>query len=135
MRIFLSYRFTGEDLKELAVILENIVSSLKKAGHEVFCSFWKGKFFDKNKFTARQILEYALGELENCDAILAFVKSKKKSEGMLLEIGYALARKKLFILAIKEGINTTFLKQLADQIIEFKTLEELYKKLKKFRIE
>jgi nucleoside 2-deoxyribosyltransferase len=78
-------------------------------------------------------LEYALKELNNSDCLLAFVKSKKKSEGMLLEIGYALAKRKKFILAIKKDIKTTFIREIADQVIEFRTLEELYRKLQNLK--
>jgi len=133
MRIFLSYRFTGEDPNELKTTIQNICLSLEKAGHSHFCSFWKGDFFNEHKFTHRQILEYALKELDDSDCILAFVKSEEKSEGMLIEIGYALAKRKKFILAIKKDIETTFIKEMADQIIEFEGLNELYNKLSKLK--
>ena len=72
-------------------------------------------------------------ELDDSDCILAFVKSEEKSEGMLIEIGYALAKRKKFILAIKKDIETTFIKEMADQIIEFEGLNELYNKLSKLK--
>ena len=131
MKVFLSYRFTGEDPAELKEVLKRLCASLDKAGHGCFCSFWKDDFFNENKFTHKQILDYAFKEIDNADCLLAFVKSKEKSEGMLLEIGYALAKKKKFILAVKKGIDTVFLHEMADQVIEFENLEELYEKLEK----
>lgn len=133
MKIFISYRFTGEKTEELKSVIGNICSALEKAGHNHFCSFWKGDFFNENRFTHKQILEHALNELENSDCLLAFVKSEEKSEGMLIEIGYAIAKKKKFYLAIKKGIKTTFIREIANKIIEFETLEELYSKLKKLK--
>ena len=53
---------------------------------------------------------------------------------MLIEIGYAIAKGKRFILAIKKGVETTFIREIADKIIEFETLEELYSKLKKLKV-
>jgi len=50
-----------------------------------------------------------------------------------MEIGYALAKRKQFILAIKKDIKTTFMREMADEIIEFENLEELYNKLTKFK--
>lgn len=129
----MSYRFTGEKTEELKSVIGNICSALEKAGHNHFCSFWRGDFFNENRFTHKQILEYALNELENSDCLLAFVKSEEKSEGMLIEIGYAIAKKKKFYLAIKKGIKTTFIREIANKIIEFETLEELYSKLKKLK--
>lgn len=129
MKIFLSYRFTGEDAEVLKKILKKIGESLKKAGHEHFCSFWESEFFEKNNFSNEQIMNYALRELDDSDACLAFIKSNDKSEGMLLEAGYALAKGKRFYLAIKKGVSVTFMKELAGKVIEFETLEELYEKL------
>ncbi|OIO53090.1 hypothetical protein COT40_00405 [Candidatus Peregrinibacteria bacterium CG08_land_8_20_14_0_20_41_10] len=133
MKVFLSYRFIGEDPRVLKEIIHEICKSLEKAGHSHFCSFWKEDFFNENKFTHQQILEYALKELEGSDVYLAFIKSKDKSEGMLLEAGYALAKKKKFYLAIQKGIGTTFMRKIADKIVEFETLEELYDKLGKLK--
>ncbi len=133
MKIFISYRRTGEDPEELKEVIHNIFTNLEKAGHTPFCSFLKDDLFKKNKFTHKQILEYALNELDKSDICLAFVKSENKSEGMLLEIGYALAKKKKFVLAIKEGVRTVFIREMADQTIEFETLDQLYSKLSKLK--
>ncbi|MBI5871637.1 hypothetical protein HZB88_00965 [archaeon] len=133
MRIFLSYRFTGEDSVVLKEIIQNICNSLEKAGHSHFCSFWKGDFFNGNKFTHKQILEHALEELEKSDVYLAFIRSEDKSEGMLIEAGYALAKKKKFYLAIKKGVYTVFLREIADKVIEFEELDKLYEKLSKLK--
>jgi nucleoside 2-deoxyribosyltransferase len=133
MRIFVSYRFTGEDPDQLRTVIHEICSSLENAGHQTFCSFWKGDFYKENKFTHKQILNYALDELERSDMYLAFVKSEDKSEGMLIEAGYAIAKNKKVYLAIKKGIRTTFIREMADKIIEFETLDELYQALNKLK--
>ena len=133
MKIFLSYRFTGEDPEVLRETIQNICNSLEKAGHSYYCSFWKGDFFNENRFTHKQILEHALEELQKSDVYLAFIKSEDKSEGMLIEAGYALAKKKKFYLAIKKGVHTVFLKEIADKVIEFESLNELYEKLGKLK--
>ena len=133
MKIFLSYRFTGEDPNVLKETIHNICSSLEKSGHGHYCSFWKEGFFNENKFTHKQILEHALQELEKSDIYLAFVKSEDKSEGMLIEAGYAIAKKKKFYLAIKKGVHTVFLREMADKVIEFEELGELYEKLGKLK--
>jgi len=129
MKIFLSYKFNGEDPEILKEIITKIGDSLEKAGHICFCSFWHEDFYHENKFTHKQILEHALEELKQSDINLAFVKSADKSEGMLLEAGYALAQKKKFYLAIKKGVETVFLREIADKVIEFEDLDDLYEKL------
>jgi len=131
MKIFLSYKFTGEDQESLKENLSKISSSLEKAGHKCFYSFFRENFFREKNFTNKQILEYALKELDISDVILAFIKSEDRSEGMLLEIGYAIAKKKKFILAIKKGVKTTFLREMANRRIEFENIEDLCSKLSK----
>lgn len=41
MKIYLAFKFTGEDPVMLDKELSAIGETLKEAGHEVFCSFWK----------------------------------------------------------------------------------------------
>ena len=131
MRIFISYRFTGENPEELNETMKNICDILERKGHKTSCSLWKGDFFKKNNFTNKKILEYALKELDDSDIYLAFIKSKDKSEGMLIEAGYALAKGKKFVLVIKKDIKTTFMHELANKIIKFKDLKDFYEKLDK----
>lgn len=133
MKIFISYRFTGEDLKELDNTLGKIRSVLMEGGHQVFCSFWSEELFKSNNFTNKQILEYAFEELRKSDIVLVFVKSPEKSEGMLIEVGYALASEKKIILAVKNDVKTTFLHQITNEVIEFESLDDLCIKLKELK--
>ncbi len=133
MKIFLSHRFTGEDPEILKETISKIEKTLESAEYECFCSFWKADFFEKNNFTHQQILEYVLKELDQADIYLAFIKSDEKSEGLLIEMGYALAKKKKIYVVIKEGVKTTFAEEIADKVIKFKTLKNLYKKLEGLR--
>lgn len=128
MKLFISYRFTGEDFSELKTSLSLIVSALRK-NNEVYCSIEDEDFFLKNNFTNKEILNNALKELNNSDALFVYLKSEEKSEGMLIEVGYALAKNKRIILATKKGIKTTFLREIADEIIEFSDVEDLCSKI------
>lgn len=125
MRCFISYKFTGEDPKELEVNLKHICNLLDKKGHSPYCSFWDTGIFCKGKYSNRQILEHALKELDKADFIVVFIKSAEKSEGMLIEIGYAMAKNKKIILIIKKGVETTFVGQVAHKVIEFESLHQL----------
>lgn len=129
-KIFLSYRFTGENVTELTETLNKILSALRSAGHTVYCSIEDEKWFKENNRTNREILEHALKQLDKSDLILAFVCSNEKSEGMLLEIGYIMAKGKSVALALQRGVKTTFIKELANPLIEFYSVEELCNKLK-----
>lgn len=133
IRIFLAYKFTGEKFEELNVVIRRLCSALEGAGHQVFCSFWKEDFYKSRSFKPKQIFKHALNELEKSDCIIAFVNSGDKSEGTLLEIGYSLANKRRFILAIRKGVKTSFLRDIADDVIEFENTDELVGKFAKFK--
>jgi len=133
MKVFISYRFTGEDPKELDHTLGKIRGVLMESGHQIFCSFWSEELFKNNNFTNKQILEYTLEELKKSDIVLVFVKSPEKSEGMLIEVGYAFASRKKIILAIKNDVKTTFLHQIADEVVEFESINDLCIKLKELK--
>lgn len=132
MKIFLSYRFTGEDPNELKVTLGAITGALREGGHTVYCSFEDEAWFREKKHTNKEIMEHAFQKLDGAEMILAFVKSDEKSEGMLLEIGYMVGKGKSFALAIKNGVKTTSIKEMANPLIEFETIDDLCEKLKIF---
>ena len=127
--IFLSYRFAGEDINELTETLSKVLLTLRSVGHTVYCSIEDEKWFRENHRTNKEILKHALERLDKSDVILAFVKSDQKSEGMLLEVGYMMAKGKSFALALKRETKTTFLAELAEPLIEFDSIDDLCDKL------
>lgn len=129
-KFFLSYKFTGEDIAELTETLSKILATLRALGHKVYCSIEDEKSFQENLKTNKEILHHTLNHLDDSDLIFAFVRSEQKSEGMLIEVGYALAKGKPFVLAIQNGIKTTFLTEIANTLIEFESVNDLCEKLK-----
>ena len=124
-KFFISYRFTGENPAELERALKHICDLIDEKGHKTYCSFGDAKMFEEKNYSAKQILSHTLKQLDSSDWVVMFVKSEEKSEGMLLEIGYALAKKKKLLLIIKKGVKPYYLKELADVIIEFEDLKQL----------
>ncbi|MCI0597680.1 nucleoside 2-deoxyribosyltransferase [Candidatus Parcubacteria bacterium] len=127
--IFLSYRFTGENVHELTETLGKVLSALRSAGHTAYCSIEDATWFLEQKRTNKEILQHGLEQLDKSEVLLTFVRSNQKSEGMLLEVGYALGKGKRIALALKKGVDTTFLDEIADPIIQFESLDELCEKL------
>lgn len=132
-KIFLAYRFTGENPLELEKVLSEIKNNLECAGHEVVCTFWSSDFFKANGFTTGQIYEYGLQKIEECDTFLAFVKSADASKGMQMESQRAVERNKPYILAIKNGLAFPEFRSAARNIIEYSQLPELYAMLKELK--
>jgi nucleoside 2-deoxyribosyltransferase len=132
MKFFISYRLTGEDPVKLKPMLESIQSAITAGGHKNYCSFQWQSHFEANDFSPAQIIAHSFNELDHADALLAFINSPEKSEGMLLEIGYALAKKKKLFVLVCEDIPTAFVRQMADQVVEFRKVEDLPRLTKHF---
>ena len=118
----------------LEVTLKNIITALDTAGHATYCSFGNESFFKDNSYSVKQIMEHSLEELDRCDAIFAFINSNERSEGMLIEIGYAKAKGKPIVLAVREGVGAHSSKGVADHLIEFKDLEDLCAQAEQLKI-
>jgi len=68
--------------------------------------------------------------MEGCDAVLAYLKSSEKSEGMLIEMGYAIAKNKEIYLLTGNGVKTTYLHEIAKKHVMFSNQVEIAQKTK-----
>jgi nucleoside 2-deoxyribosyltransferase len=130
MRFYIAYKFLGADKEKLKATLNNLSSIIEESGHKPYIFFRDAQNWGAIETPVNQILVKAFAELRKSEGFFAFVESEEKSEGMLLEAGYAKAQNKKMILAIKKDINLRFLRSISDEIIEFDTMVDLEKKLK-----
>ena len=129
MKIQLAYRFTGENEQVLLEQLKKIKSILEKNKHSTYIPI-----LDLNRPTEKKDLFLnTLKKLDSADAILALIKSNEKSEGMLMEIGYAWGKNKKLIIAINKDVKNTHMREFADILIEFSDIDNLYEKLEKMK--
>lgn len=135
MKIFISHKYSGEDPEDFGRSISRIRAILEEKGHSIFCTYWKEDYYRANKFTKMQILDHFLAELKESDVCLAYVRSPQPSEGMLLELGYALAMDKRIVVAIKEGVEYSFITGMAHQLINYDTADELFDKLEAVQFE
>lgn len=130
-KIFVAYRYIGEKLDVLKKMMTAVCNSLNEAGHNHFCTIFEEEKFAKEKWTGKQIMRKAFQEIDSSDTVLFFVKSEKISQGMLMELGYSIAKNKKMILAIKKGMNNSIFRRHIDEVIEFENINDLKKKLLK----
>ncbi|OGE84931.1 MAG: hypothetical protein A3J48_00370 [Candidatus Doudnabacteria bacterium RIFCSPHIGHO2_02_FULL_46_11] len=129
MKIFIAYRFTGVEFAELQNTVGVLCKKLTEAGHSVFSTLDREDYYKQNKSTTGDIIKEAFSEIEKADIFVALVNSVEKSEGQLIEIGFVKALDKKFILLIKNELRSVHLRYLADKVIEFSDMEDLYKKI------
>ncbi len=130
-KIFISYRFSGEDPHFLKNTIPKLHEALEKCGHTYYSTFFDAEEFERDAWTGREIMDKAFLEIDSSDMVLFFVQSPALSQGMLMELGYSIAKNKKMILVIKDIIKTSIFRRHVNQVIEFKQLSELKEKLKK----
>ena len=130
MKIYIAYRFSGQDKDELKNSLSKISKVLTDAGHETFIFFRDEQNWGETTMPPKEIILSAFRHVESNDCLLAIQNSAEKSEGLLLEVGYAKGLGKQIVLAIKQDVSAVFLRGVADKIIEYNSDEELLELLK-----
>ena len=128
-QIMISYKFTGEDIKAIQNLLGIVYEVLTSKGIEYFCNFSFDDHYKDNNYTHGQIMRHCFEELDKTKCLLVLLTSNNKSEGMLMEIGYALAKNKKVIIARHRDVHDTYLHDMDLDLIEWDTLEELRVKL------
>jgi nucleoside 2-deoxyribosyltransferase len=81
----------------------------------------------------KTIMQTAFDYIDESDCYLQIIKSNEKSEGMLIETGYALAKNKKIISFIKKGVKTTWIKHLIENTTEYENTNDLFSKLKSIK--
>jgi len=129
MKIFIGHKFQSVDKKELRKKIEKITSVLEEKGYQTFSYLRDKEKWKPKNFPPGKVIKEAFNELKKCDALLIFVDSSEKSEGIFLEFGFAKALHKKTILLIAKGISSPTLEAIADKVIRFRSLKDLDKKL------
>jgi nucleoside 2-deoxyribosyltransferase len=130
-KYFVAYRNKGETAEFLEKRLRLVMAALHQAGIDSYCNFFDQQGFDK--LTVSQITDKALAKLDACDGLFALVVSSDRSEGQLIEFGYALAKNKPIIAAIQQDAKT-YMEDLADQALRWQDLADLKTQLESLEV-
>lgn len=123
-KIFCSYAFTGEDKLKVEARMRRVVDLLESCGHEVYCNLFDSA--TESYGSPRQFLRRAIDQMNECDKILAIQTSPRRSEGMLIEIGAAIARNKSILLAQHQNAaGKSYLPDLAKRTRTWQNESEL----------
>lgn len=130
MKYVFAYRFRGSDPVELRENLTKISAAIEGNGHETYINFRDSQQWGKKMSTdLKQIFTKAFSEISTADVFFVFVNSLEKSEGMILELGYAKALSKRIILSIANNVKMRLIESLADEVIRFKDVDDLVHKI------
>jgi nucleoside 2-deoxyribosyltransferase len=125
MKVYLAYRYTGEDQKQLRDNLTQLSNVLTGLGHKSFICHRDLLDWGNTNIPGKELLNKSLAELKSSDVLLAFINNFEKSEGQLLEVGYAKAFGKRIVTLVQKNVSLGWLEIISDKIIEFSDIYEL----------
>lgn len=119
-----SYAFTGEDRAVVERRMGLVRDELLTYTDKVYCNLFDP---DVEKFTTnKEFISEAVKKLAGYDALLVIVTSERRSEGMLIEVGTALARgQELIVAQHTSAVDKSYLPELADESFVWETDSDL----------
>jgi hypothetical protein len=129
-KIFISHRYTGEDITSLTIALRTITDTLESLGYTVFCSLWLIPYFEEHHMTADDNYAYCLDAMRWSDYMLAYIQSESESKGMILELERAIEMRIPIILVIKRWLGHERFRSIAREVVEFERVEEIGERLR-----
>lgn len=132
-RVFIAHRVTGEDFQKLEKTVKGICDAVGEAGYNHYCTFLE-EIANPKKFknwSAADFLKYAVKKIDVSEIVLFYVNSEDKSDGVSVEAGYSWAKGKRRVLLVNRKVKNTYLRELADKVIEFDDINDAYKKIRR----
>lgn len=132
MQVFISYKFTGESLESLESFLTPVKNKFEEMGINSYCNFFDEDLVIRSKEFKKQDWVFdAFRTLNNSQLLFVLLTSEEKSEGMILEVGYAIARGIPIVVAIKSDVKNTYLHGMANLIIDWADTSDLLSRISK----
>jgi len=132
-KFFIAYRHTGEDILELEQRISTIDIALAAKGIKAYATLFDESEFQKNHTTAGHIMEKAFQKISAMDGLFVLIAGSEKSEGQLMEVGFALALKKPVIVARHKDAKT-YVHELTNLSFAYDDLSDLSKKILELNI-
>jgi len=129
MKTLVAFRFTGEDPKQLEPLMVAIRDTLQAKAITVYCTFFDEDEFQGKSLGPKQIMEHAFGVIDSIDFLFVVQTSDNKSEGMLMEVGYCIAKDIPVVTATKTSVGYTYLPEMANLALRWKDPDDLKSQL------
>ena len=132
MKFFISYAFTGEDEAKLRARLQNIKALFTDAHVDCYINIYDQQYqslVDKQA-DGGEYLRLALKNMERCNTVLVVNTSERRSEGILMEVGAAMALGKKIVLAQHQSsVGKTYLPTVVNSTFVWNEEAELLTKI------
>lgn len=124
---FIAYRHTGEKTEYLQELLSTVKDALAKAGVDAYCTFFEDAEFKNKSLEAYQIMEHAFSVIDESDMLFVIQATENKSEGMLMEVGYCIAKDIPIVVAASSKVEHSYLSEMATASFKWDDLQNLKK--------
>lgn len=129
MKYFISYRHNGAESTRLKLLQQAIRDAFTETQHTFYSTYVHKQYFDSNRLSYTDILLHALHEINGYDRLLVILDSDEKSEGMLIEVGYCLAKSIPIIVVKNRRVKSHQFPAIADQVVQYDGLTDLRKNI------
>ncbi len=130
MRCFLSYKTSENNLSTMKELMSSIRETLSSLGIDSYSILLD--YVANDNDSGREFMDCAFSEIDKSDCLLVIQNDKERSEGMLMEVGYCIAKKIPVVIAKQDQVTDTYLPEMTEYAISWSTRDDLLKKLKTF---
>jgi|GEM_PF-937702 len=125
MKAFISYRYSNEPVERLELLLSAACNGLQDANIDQFCLFFEKKKGVIPQKSQSDMMNIAFEQITKSDFLFVLQASECHSEGVLMEVGYAIAKSIPVIVATHSSVKMTYLPDMADKKIKYINNEDL----------
>ena len=133
-KALIAFRFSGENVSRIMPLLTTVRDSLKRNGVEAYCTLFDEDRFKDKSVKDKEIMAHAFYLIDNSDILFLVQSSEERSEGMLLEVGYSIAKGIIVVVATKSGVRNTYLPEMGTVAFEWSDPEDLSEKIDKLNL-
>lgn len=127
---FIAYRHTGVDAVELERLIPAVRDALQSDSSEVYCTYFNEGDFKNTRLGPVGIMQHAFSKIEEMGNLFVLIDSGQKSEGMIMEVGYCLAKQIPITVAVRSGVTETYIPDMTMDVIRYTDTKDLIYKIK-----
>ncbi len=125
MRVFVSYRFTGVDKVAIDRLLAVACDALKTKGVEPVCVHFEVAGAAEGQLSPEEAMRESFRLVDKAGALFVLQDAPARSEGMLMEVGYCIAKGWPVIVATQQAVTGTYLPAMADVAVRWGDYDDL----------
>lgn len=130
MAYFISYRHTDADPQQLQQLLPAIRDAFTAAGETIYSTYFEDESFRAAHSTPAEMMRHAFTKIDELRGLFVIQNSNERSEGMLMEVGYCLAKNYPICVATQQNVQHTYLPSMVKRHLVYNDIEDLIQQVR-----